>query len=168
MKKTLILVRHAAAEDQKLMAMDFERELTEKGKTDASAMASWLAGKNIYPDYFVSSRAARAYQTAVIMGGQLRIQATDIVLEDGLYDGGARGYLNVVNTLPSDKEVVALFAHNPDITYFAEHLSGANLDSMSKCSLVIIEFDNQEWAEVSAGTGNFILYISPRQLRDSI
>lgn len=168
MKRTLILVRHGAAEDQKLMVRDFERELVGKGKTDSSAMGRWLASKNIYPDRFISSRAARAAQTAVIFGDQLHFQASDIILEDILYDGGARGYLAVVNSIPSESEVVALFGHNPDITYFAEYLSGADLDSMSKGSLVIIEFDNLEWAEVSAKTGTFILYQSPKQLRDSI
>ncbi|MCF0058258.1 histidine phosphatase family protein [Dyadobacter sp. CY356] len=168
MKRTLILVRHGAAEDQKLMVRDFERELVGKGKTDSSAMGRWLASKNIFPDRFISSRAARAAQTAVIMGDQLHFQASDIVLEDVLYDGGARGYLAVVNAIPAESEVVALFGHNPDITYFAEYLSGADLDSMSKGSLVIIEFDNLEWAEVSAKTGTFILYQSPKQLRDSI
>jgi phosphohistidine phosphatase len=168
MKKTLILVRHATAEDQKMLAKDFERELVGKGKTDAIAMGRWLAWKNIYPDYLVSSSAARASQTAGIMADQLQFPSSGIVLEDILYDGGPRGYLSVVNAVQADKEVVALFGHNPDITYFGEYLSGADLDSMSKCSLVIIEFDNLEWAEVSAKTGNFILYQSPKQLRESI
>lgn len=167
MKKTLILVRHAAAEDQKLMVRDFERELLGKGKTDASAMGRWLVSKNINPDRFVSSAAARAHQTAVIMADQLQFQAGSIVLEDFLYDGGPRGYLSVVNAIPSESEVVALFGHNPDITYFAEYLSGKDLDSMSKCSLVIIEFENLEWAEISAKTGKFVLYMSPRELRES-
>ena len=166
MKKTLILVRHAAAEDQKLMVRDFERELVGKGKTDSSAMGRWLAGKGISPDYFVSSPAARAYQTAVIMGDQLHFQASEIVKVDVLYDGGARGYLSAVNALPETTNVVALFGHNPDITYFGEYLSGKDLDSMSKCSLVIVEFENHDWAEVSAKTGRFILYQTPKELRD--
>jgi phosphohistidine phosphatase len=161
-------VRHAAAEDQKMFARDFERELVEKGKKDAVTMGNWLAGKNIYPDGFISSSAARASQTAMIMAGQLRFSQADIMLDKILYDGGPGGYMSVVNAIPADKEVVALFGHNPDISYFAEYLSDENLTSMSKCSIVIIEFDNLEWSDVSGKTGNFILYQSPKQLRESI
>jgi len=167
MKKTLILVRHAAAEDQKLMVRDFERELIGKGKTDSSMMGRWLASKNVHPDLVISSPAARAYQTAVIMGDQLQLQAGDIVKVDVLYDGGPRGYLSAVNGIPEDSSVVALFGHNPDITYFAEYLSAKDLDSMSKCSLVIIEFEDLEWAEISAKTGKFILYQAPKELREN-
>lgn len=166
MKKTLILVRHAAAEDQKLMIRDFERELVGKGKTDSSAIGRWMAGKGINPDYLVTSPAARAYQTAVIVGDQLHFEASKIVKVDVLYDGGPRGYLSAVNSLPENSQVAALFGHNPDITYFAEYLSGKDLDSMSKCSLVVIEFENQDWAEVSAKTGRFILYQTAKELRD--
>lgn len=168
MKKTLILVRHATAEDQKLMVKDFERELVGKGKTDSSTMGRWMALKGIYPDRFISSSAPRASQTAVIIGDQLKFQAADIILEDSLYDGGPRAYLSVVNAIPEDSNIVALFGHNPDITYFAEYLSGADLDSMSKGSIVVIDFKDQAWAEVSAKTGDFILYQSPRELRESV
>jgi phosphohistidine phosphatase len=168
MKKTLILVRHAAAEDQKLLARDFDRELVEKGEKDAVTMGRWLAEKNIFPDGFISSNAPRASQTAIIMADQLQFSTADIVLENVLYDGGPRGYMSIVNTIPAEKEVVALFGHNPDISYFAEYLCDKNLSSMSKCSIVIIEFDNLEWSDVSGKTGNFILYQSPKQLRESI
>ena len=168
MKKTLILVRHAAAEDQKMLGRDFDRELVEKGERGAVTMGKWLAEKKIYPDGFISSSAARASQTAVIMADQLRFSQADIVQDKILYDGGPRGYMSVVNAIPADREVVALFGHNPDISYFAEYLCDKNLSSMSKCSIVIIEFDNLEWSDVSGKTGNFILYQSPKQLRESI
>lgn len=167
MKKKLILVRHATAEDQTMMIRDFQRELVGKGKADALAMGKWLAGQGISPDRFVTSPAARALQTAVIVADQLKFDAAKIVRTEQLYDGGPRAYLEAVNHVPESASSMILFGHNPDITYFAEYLSGADIGSMSKCSIVILEFDKLKWEEISSKTAKFISYTSPRQVREN-
>jgi phosphohistidine phosphatase len=168
MKKKLILVRHATAEEQTMMIRDFQRELVGKGRTDAMAMGKWLAGTSIVPDRLISSSAPRAYQTAQIMADQLQFDTQEIVQEASLYDGGAKAYLSAVNATPESVTTLVLFGHNPDITYFAEYLSGSDIGSMSKCSIVILDFDELQWAEISSKTGKFVSYTTPRQLRESL
>ena len=99
MKKTLILVRHATAEDQTFRIKDFDRDLNNKGLSEAMAMGKWLADSNVRPDIFVSSPASRAFKTAEIIAGSLGVNTTSINSRMEIYDGGPRAYLNAINRL---------------------------------------------------------------------
>lgn len=168
MKRHLYIVRHAKAEDGSSFFGDFSRELTTAGQIDAARMGKFLAENGLKPDLLVSSSAARAYQTAQIMAEQLGYEVEKIQTTRQLYDEGPKAYLAAVNTAPQSCQHLLIFGHNPDVTYFAEYLSNANIDSMSKGSVVRIDFDNLEWAEVSARTGTFVSYDTPKQLRPNL
>lgn len=166
MKKTLILVRHATAEDQTLLTKDFDRNLNSKGLGEAAVMGEWLAATNVKPDIFITSPASRAYKTAVIIAEKQGVNIVSLVSKPEIYDGGPKAYLNAVNQVSEEFSMLALFGHNPDITYFAEYISGTSLDSMKKGSVAIIAFENFKWEEISAKTGKLTLYKTPKQVRD--
>ncbi|ACT94014.1 SixA phosphatase family protein [Dyadobacter fermentans] len=166
MKKTLILVRHATAEDQSFRIKDFDRNLNSKGLSESLAMGKWLVEEGVKPDLLVSSPASRAFKTAEIIAGQYKIPVDAIQTQAGIYDGGPRAYLQAVTTVQEAHSTLMLFGHNPDITYFAEYLSGASIGSMKKGSAVFIEFKNQKWEEISAKTGDLVLYKTPKQIRE--
>ena len=167
MKKILILIRHATAEEQNFGTKDFDRQLVSKGLSEAALMGKWLVEKNINPDRFITSEAPRAYKTAEIIADQLHFDISDITKTRDLYDGGSQAYLNCVNETPEENKWLALFGHNPDISYFGEYLSGSHIGSMKKCGIVIIEFENQKWEEISAKTGNLVYYITPKEVREA-
>ena len=166
MKKTLILVRHATAEEQTFGKKDFDRNLNQKGLDEAALMGEWLAETNVRPDIFITSPASRAHNTAVIIAEKLGVDLQSLISKSDIYDGGPTAYLGAINTVPDEFSKLILFGHNPDITYFAEYISGADLGSMKKGSVAIIDFENLSWAEISAKTGNLSLYKTPKQLRD--
>ncbi|WP_221390621.1 histidine phosphatase family protein [Dyadobacter sp. NIV53] len=167
MKKILILVRHATAEDQSFKIKDFDRQLVDKGLSEATLMGKWLYGKNINPDHFITSAAPRAYKTAEVVADQMYFDVANIVATQDLYDGGPQAYLSAVNKNPEESRWLILFGHNPDITYFAEYLSGSHIGSMKKCGIAIIEFENQKWEEISGKSGNLVYYITPKEVREA-
>ncbi|KAA6439983.1 phosphohistidine phosphatase [Dyadobacter flavalbus] len=167
MKKTLVLVRHATAEDQTFRIKDFDRNLNSKGLSEAAAMGKWLAESGVKPDIFITSPASRAYKTAEIISGKLGVNASSLITNADIYEGGPQSYLNAVNTVPENFSMLMLFGHNPDISYFAEYLTGSNLGSMKKGSIAIIDFDDLNWAEISAKTGNLNLYKTPGEVREA-
>jgi len=167
MKKTLFLVRHASAEDQDFGMTDFDRQLTDKGLDEAAIMGKWLSDKKINPVHFITSLAPRAYKTAEIIAGKVNYTVSEIQTLRSLYDGGPNSYLSSVNSAPESADNLIIFGHNPDITFFGEYLSGKMLGSMKKCSIVILEFENQKWEEISANTGRFISYTTPGQIREA-
>ena len=130
-------------------------------------MGKWMLDNTIIPDGYITSEAPRAYKTAEVIADQLRFDITKIGSTKNLYDGGPRAYLSCITSTSEDVSTLALFGHNPDISYFGEYLSGADIGSMSKAGIVILEFENQKWEEISAKTGRFISYTSPKQVRNA-
>ncbi|TDE16579.1 SixA phosphatase family protein [Dyadobacter psychrotolerans] len=167
MKKTLILVRHATAEDHSFRVKDFDRELVSKGLSESAIMGRWLVEKNIKPDHFVTSPASRAYKTAEIVADQFHLDISEIELVSDIYDGGPKAYLSAVNRTAENTEKLILFGHNPDISYFGEYLSGKNIGSMKKAGMVILEFEDLKWEEISAKTATFISYITPKEVKEA-
>src|SRR5579863_892928 len=59
----LILLRHGKAEASAPSGEDFDRSLTERGRSDSALMGRVLAGAGYAPDLVLVSSAARTHQT---------------------------------------------------------------------------------------------------------
>ncbi|MFY7911705.1 MAG: SixA phosphatase family protein [Emticicia sp.] len=170
MNKTLYIIRHATAEDggNSPMFRDFDRELTSAGIIESARMGKFLASKGIKFDLIVSSAAERAKATAKIFAEQLHYDADEIIIDDAIYGGGPRSYLSAVNQLDESASVVAIFGHNPDVTFFSEYLTRADIGgSMDKAGVVVLEFEDLKWAEVSSKMAKFAGYFSPQNITHS-
>ncbi|WP_373515440.1 histidine phosphatase family protein [Persicitalea sp.] len=167
MPKTLLLLRHAKAEDQSQMFKDFDRELTSRGIMDAARMGHYLKTQGIAVDAIKTSGAARTYQTAKIVAEQLKFEVDNIESVDKIYSGGPQAYLATINATPNAVNTLLLSGHNPDISYLAEYLTNADVGSMQKCSMAIIVFDDQSWAEISGKTGKLDKLVTPDDLKQS-
>ena len=166
MKRQLLVVRHARAEEGSYLSADFDRQLTSSGNADAARMGEFLAQQGFKPDFVVSSLAPRALQTAKIMGEQLGFAESQIQTTRDLYDGGPKAYLAAITNAPASAQTVLIFGHNPDVSYFSEYLTHHSIGSMSKGSVVVIAFEDLDWAAVSARTGKFVDYYAPKSLRE--
>ncbi|TAE36087.1 MAG: phosphohistidine phosphatase [Runella slithyformis] len=166
MKRQLLIVRHAKAEDGFSLLNDFDRQLTASGIIDASRMGKFLFEQGFKPDYMVSSLAPRALYTAQLMAEQLGFDPTQIQSTRQLYDEGPKAYLNALGNVPADSQLALIFGHNPDISYFAEYLTQHHLGSMSKGAVVVVDFEDLSWSEISARTGKFAGYHIPKTFRD--
>jgi phosphohistidine phosphatase len=162
MQRTLLIVRHAKAEDLGIFGRDHDRDLTSDGIMGAARVGRNLRDRGIRPDLIVSSTANRARDTAKIMAEQLGIAADEIVQDERLFDGGPRAYMAAVNNLPDTAQTVMLVGHNPDVSYFSEYLTHQSVGSMSKGAVVGIALGNLSWAEVSGRTGSISFQISPK------
>lgn len=170
MNKNLYLIRHAKAEDggNTPMFRDFDRDLTSTGIIESARMGKYLAGIGVKFDLIVSSAAERAKATAKIFAEQLHIDADAIVIDENMYGGGPRSYLAAVNQLDESVNNVAIFGHNPDVTFFAEYLTRADIGGqMEQAAVIILAFENIKWAEVSSKMANFLGYHSPQTIGNS-
>lgn len=167
MTKLLYLIRHATAEEggNSPMFRDFDRDLTSTGIIESARMGKFLSSKGIKFDLVISSPAERAKGTAKIFAEQLGIDTETIVIDENLYGGGPRGYLAAVNGLDESVNSVVIFGHNPDITFFGEYLTRADIGGqMDKAGCLIMQFDDVKWAEVSSKMGKFVAYHAPRTI----
>ena len=122
---TLVVIRHAKAEQ--VAASDFERELTERGRSDAAAAGKWLAAVGVQPDHALVSAARRAVQTwdAVAGGAGWSLGAE---LDPGLYSAGPDTALDLVRALDETTDSVVLVGHNPTMAVLAQLLDDGEGD----------------------------------------
>ncbi len=164
--KRLVIVRHGKAVPYGY-ENDFDRDLRDKGKTDAALVSNELKGRNIVPDLIVSSPAKRALKTAHIFAQNLGYPLNKIQEERGIYEGlTTNDFIEMIQQLPEEAATVFVFGHNPAIYYFAANLLSIDLNSdMPTTSTVGIDFDTDSWKTVEARSGKLAFHLMPRLLR---
>ncbi|MFT7248596.1 MAG: phosphohistidine phosphatase [Arcticibacterium sp.] len=167
MTKRLFIIRHAQAEDAGLgtVLKDFNRDLTSKGLVQSARLGTFISEGKIEISRLISSPANRAFQTAKVFGEQLGKTKDNIMLEKHLYNCGPKAYLGCLNSLSEDFNAVAIFGHNPDITFFAEYLTKDDVGgNMRKASLIELAFLSMKWSEISRNSGEFVRRIDVSDL----
>jgi phosphohistidine phosphatase len=161
--KTLYLVRHAKAGWDNSWTADFDRSLSDHGRKEAKEIARRLHGKDAIPELIVSSPARRALGTAEIIAGVLGYPLEDILQKIEIYEGGPDALASIVRSLPESCQTVMLFGHNPTISLFSSWLTGEAHRQMETCSVVKIDFSEERWADINAGSGRSAWYDYPKE-----
>jgi phosphohistidine phosphatase len=168
MKKNLLLIRHATAEDvtNSSMVRDKDRELTSRGIMESARMGKFLKDSNIQIDAILCSPSTRTHTTANLIAEQLRFDTEKVETEDGLYGSGPRGYLALLNGLNESLRDVIIVGHNPDITFFADYLTRDDCGgSMEKATVVHLSFEDLKWNEISQKSGSLVKRIDVVDLK---
>jgi phosphohistidine phosphatase len=162
--KRLFIIRHAKS-DQSFFGNDFERPLNERGRSDAPVMAKRLLDKKYTIDTLVSSPAVRARQTAESFAGTLKMVPAEIIFISALYHAAPEVFYDVVAGLPHDLDTVAIFSHNPGITYFVNSLhAGTKIDNMPTCGIFAVSADITDWAGFTKAKKEFLFFDYPKKV----
>ena len=160
--KTLLIIRHAKAETV-LSLNDFERKLNERGRKDAPVMAKRIFDRKIKIDAFLSSPAKRAKKTAALFCEVYGREEKELTLISALYQAPSSTFFEVVSGLDDRLNTVALFAHNPGITYFANELSAAvQIDNMPTCGVFAVKADCKHWKDFIKAKKEFLFFDFPK------
>ncbi len=163
--KRVIIVRHGKAVPYGYDD-DFTRDLRERGKDDAKLVSQELLKRGITPDEMISSPAKRALKTARIFAENLDFKKKDIIELQNIYDGLTTSeFLELIHTLPAEKETVFFFGHNPGFYYFVSNLLKSFYGDMPTTSTVGIDFEVDSWEEVEARTGIMAFHLVPKMFR---
>ena len=150
--KTLLLVRHAQADNALPGESDFGRVLTRRGMQDATEMARRLDERELIPQLIVSSAARRAHSTAVIFAHELSLTETKLKQDERIYTASVNELLAIVQE--QNSECLMLLGHNPTMTEFADKLSSErSIDALPTCGIAIMHFEIAEWRDVQWRTG---------------
>ena len=160
--KTLLLIRHAKSGWDNPSLSDFERTLTERGKTEAKMMAKRLIEKAIKIDAFISSPAKRAKKTAKIFMKELKIDEKNIELMDSLYEASVKDFYDAVEGLNDDDETVILFSHNPGITEFVNSLDCHTVYDMPTCAVFSCKIESKHWKDFREAEKEFLFFDYPK------
>jgi phosphohistidine phosphatase len=165
--RTLYLVRHAKSSWDFPELSDMERPLNKRGKSDAPKMGQLLRKMEESPDLMVSSPAKRAYGTAKRIAREIGYPLKKIVKDETLYMADTEEFISVIKDTPDKADKIMLFGHNYGITYFANHISGSNIDNIPTCGIVRIDFDIGSWNEIENSKGKLIYFEYPKKHKDS-
>lgn len=131
----IYLIRHAKTEYPSFGMDDFDRALTESGKQEATRVSEKLVARGVKPDIIISSPAKRAKMTAEIFAAALKPEKGIVFLPE-LYHPHFTVFEDVLSTLDSSIQSVAIVSHNNGITDFANSLGIVRIDAMPTSSVL--------------------------------
>jgi phosphohistidine phosphatase len=131
--RTLLLLRHAQAEDVRPGSADRDRRLSEDGERQAMSVGEHLRADGAPVDLVLSSSAVRARQTAELLG-----LPAPLVVTDELYNAGGESILALIGELEDDAERVVIVAHAPGLPWVAWEL--ADPEASDAAALAAIEY----------------------------
>lgn len=151
--KQLIIIRHAKAESGGGQQADFDRVLSETGKTDAQSAGLFL--KNILNEkpFVLASPAKRTRQTAEIIAKGLGLDARELHFEPDIYQAGGDKLLSIVRSLPEHVNTAILVGHNPGVSWLLQLLSGEETEKFPPCTIAGLRFQVATWQLVEEQCG---------------
>ena len=121
--------------------------------------------KKIKIDAIVSSPAKRTKKTAEFFAEVYSIDEKDIFYISALYHAPASVFFEVVSALADRVDNVAIVAHNPGITEFANQLvPEAQLVNMPTCSMFAVQADVEHWSAFGKAKRAFLFFDYPKSV----
>ena len=163
--KRLTLLRHAKSSWDDVTLDDFDRPLAPRGRRSAPEMGRRLKARGEVPDLVVSSPAKRAITTARMACREMGFPESRIIEERGLYHASAHSMFELIGSLETLAEHLMIVGHNPGFTDFANALGDARIDNLVTAGLFVVDFEIDDWGDLTAGAGRFVYYDYPRNDR---
>lgn len=160
--KKLIFVRHGRAEEQASSITDYERSLTNKGKSVSEQMALILKEKETISAVFVTSPAFRAYETALVFARVLGYDPDRIILKNTLYTHSTlKAFAEILDEISDKTDCVIFFGHNPSFTEVPDRLSRSGIDFVPKSGIVCLSFKTDTWKGLLREKGTIDYFLKP-------
>jgi phosphohistidine phosphatase len=160
--KTLLLLRHAKAENAAPGSSEFNRALNERGKKEAQAIGTFIRKHDLTFDLVLCSPAVRARETAELVLAAAEVTA-NVRYDQRIYEAGPRQLLEVISEVEEDKSGVLLVGHNPVMEELLRALTGRG-EPMATGTLARIDFDFDEWSRVTEDIGGLKCIVRPDEL----
>ncbi len=160
--KILYLLRHAKS-SWKHNVDDHKRPLKGRGKKDALLVSNHVKNKITPPQKIITSDANRAKTTATYFKDAWGILDDDFITNHDLYDFGGQKVLDVIKNMDNNYDSVMIVGHNHAFTSIVNMLGDTNINNMTTCGFVVIEFNVDSWE--NANYGKTINVIFPRDLK---
>jgi phosphohistidine phosphatase len=165
---TLYLLRHAKSSWASATVEDHERELQDKGRRRAAALAEWIEERGLGCDLVLCSTATRARQTLDIV---LPALGNPVVrYEPAIYEAASEDLIAMLKALDEETERVMVVGHDPVLQQTATTLAmtcrGDALDRIRSkyptCGFAMLTFGSAGWPSLSPKLGHLeLFYVAP-------
>jgi len=156
---TLNLIRHAKTQQTASTGKDYDRELLDKGISQANLLGYYIQSHHIPLGKIICSSAARTQQTRSIICQHLT-ERCNFELTKELYDAYHTEILEVIQKHGKNEPTVSIVGHNEGISKLAGYLSGESIYlRTSEMISLAIPFDS--WDYLSEGIATIIFQYRP-------
>jgi phosphohistidine phosphatase len=160
--KTLMLLRHAKSSWKDSTLDDHDRPLNRRGRRSADLLRAFLKGKNLCPEFVLSSPALRTRETV-----ELVFEGTaappEIHYEQALYLATGAKLLEIILHLGEERNQVVLVGHNPGIEELFFRLTGID-ERFPTATMASLALGIEKWNEAETARGNLEWLVTPKQL----
>ncbi len=157
--RTLFLLRHAKPVWQTEILTDFERPLSDAGRTEAEAVGRLLLKEKINPDLIVSSPAVRARETIEIVRKKAWLRA-GVQYDATIYEASPARLHQVLLSIGPPVSAALIVGHNPGMEALLRLLTRKHRE-FAPATLAKMTFEVATWNEVTAGSGKFEWLVEP-------
>ena len=164
MVRNLLLIRHADALTADTNGRDFERRLSERGKSESALLGEYLSKLPFKIDTIYTSPSVRTLQTCAELSQQLQA-APRIISSEEYYEATINVMMAAVNRVDDIFENVAIVAHNPSLTNLYEYLAGESQGGFVTAACAWLQVSVDHWNETLGGTGETKDFYYPGMIR---
>jgi phosphohistidine phosphatase len=156
---TLNLIRHAKTKQTSPTGDDYDRELLDKGISQANVLGNYLQTHHISLGKIVCSSAVRTQQTKSIICQHLT-ERCNFELTKELYDASHYEMIRVIADYGKNEPIVTLVGHNEGISQLASYLSG-EIIPLRTSEIVSLAIPFESWDYLSEGIAAVIFQYRP-------
>ncbi|PWH05701.1 phosphohistidine phosphatase [Brachybacterium endophyticum] len=127
--RLLLLMRHGKADSAQ--DPDRERDLTERGSTQARMIGEYLEAQGVRPTRVLVSDAERTRQTWESVLSAMPGFDGSVRYRSEIYEGGPMEVLDLVHETEDSERVVMVIGHEPTMSSLTTALSGDDSDPSS-------------------------------------
>lgn len=160
--KTLVLLRHAKAENGSAVSSDFDRALNDRGRKEAQVVGRVIRKHGLRLDLVLSSTAKRARETTelVIESAALTV---DVRYEQRFYELDAHRLLEIASQIEDERSTVLLVGHNPGMEELLRSLTN-RFEQMTTGTIAKIDLNAASWRAAVEGKGRLDWIVKPKDL----
>jgi phosphohistidine phosphatase len=156
---TLNLIRHAKTQQTSRSGEDYDRELLDKGMSQANVLGNYLQTHHIALGKIICSGAARTQQTRSVICQHLT-ERCNFELTKKLYLASYGNIIDVIQSHGKNEETVTIVGHNEGISQLASYLSGENID-LRTSEMISLAIPFESWDYLSQGIAGIIFQYRP-------
>lgn len=147
--KQLILLRHGEAGFSD--GVDFQRQLTPRGKENLNRLGETLIKSGLKVDFLHCSSATRTRETSEIIKKYIKVEEEQLTRD--IYQGNLETLLKILENTPKSAETCLLIGHNPTISLLLSHITHGNYIGLQPGMMAVIDLEINEWYMIGLGTG---------------
>jgi len=169
MSRRLFVMRHGKSNWGTDAVRDFDRPLAPRGIKDTPRVGRWLLAQGWVPEFFVSSPALRAKETAIRVCEGLGLDRAVIRYDERIYEASVGELIKVLEDCPSGAKRALLVGHNPGleglVRFFCPGVSTPGDGKLMPTAAVAHLEMPDDWGALQPGSANLVDITRPKTLK---